>query len=101
MEPPYSFEPGALYVIQVLEGGRWVTKSRGKPTLRRMQNFLKIMDKADTCRVRKRLPNGVWFGACMASDHYAFVKAAVKYLKECKINKVKPKASVHSFGRQG
>ena len=99
-EPPYSFEPEALYVCQVLERGKWVTKSRGKPTLRRMENFLKIMDKANTCRVRKQLPNGTWFGACMASDHYAFVKATIKYLSECKANKVKPKSHFSSFGRE-
>lgn len=84
-KPPYSFEADTIYKIEVLEGKRWVTKAKGKPTLKMMLKFQKIMNEAqNSCRLRKRLPNGVYFGSCMASDHMAFINAAIRYLKHQK-----------------
>lgn len=82
---PYGFEPESVYIVLVLEHSRWVRHGIGKLTLKRAKHFLEVMEKADTCKMRKRLPNGVYFGACMASDHLAFIRAVVRYLEASRL----------------
>ena len=78
---PWGYDPNAIYVFQVLGKGRWITRGRGKPTLRNISRWRQIADEAtQSFRMRIRLPNGQYFSAFCASQPYRWLVAVENYL---------------------
>jgi len=80
---PYNYDENDVFMLQVLEAGKWVIKGRGKlDNLERALKWKEIIEKApNAIRIRKRFPNGVWFSAWCASTPYAALLAIIRYLK--------------------
>lgn len=80
---PYNYDENDVFMLQILKR-KWVVKGIGKlDNLERALKWKSIIDEWNgTFRIKKRLPNGVWFGAWCASVPYVALLAIIRYLKE-------------------